>query len=144
MFNLLPVGLTTEHVCTCRNQGSGFLTSYALGIFMCSVSWGKIREGLELWCLTPFSAVFQLYHGGQCYWWRKPEYLEKSTDLPHVTDKLYYITLYQVYLTMSGIGTHNFRGTDYTGSCKSNYYTIMTVPHFFLLIVNTVKMTATI
>jgi hypothetical protein len=32
---------------------------------------------------------------------------------------------------MSGIGTHNFRGADYTGSCKSNYYTIMTAPHFF-------------
>ena len=25
---------------------------------------------------------FQLYYrGGQCYWWRKPEYLEKTTDL---------------------------------------------------------------
>jgi hypothetical protein len=24
--------------------------------------------------------VFQLHHGGQFYWWRKPEYLEKTTD----------------------------------------------------------------
>jgi len=27
-----------------------------------------------------------LYRGGQFYWWRKPEYTEKMTDLPEVTD----------------------------------------------------------
>jgi hypothetical protein len=39
-----------------------------------------------LWCVTPLSIVFQLYRGGQLYWWRKPEYLEKTTDLPYDQD----------------------------------------------------------
>jgi hypothetical protein len=29
----------------------------------------------------PLSKKIQFYHGGQFYWWVKPEYLEKTIDL---------------------------------------------------------------
>jgi hypothetical protein len=66
--------------------------------------------GSGLWRITPLSAIFQLYHGGQFHWWRKQEYLKKTTDLSQITDKLYHIMFYQVHLAMSRIQTHNYGG----------------------------------
>ena len=57
----------------------------------------KDGYGLGLWCLTPFSTIFQLYRGGHGRFisgeYRSTQ--KKTMDLPQITDKLYQIKLYR-------------------------------------------------
>jgi len=60
--------------------------------------------------------------------------VEKTTDLPQVTDKLHHIMLYTSPCAGIKLTTSEVIGTDCIGSCKSNYHTITPLwPLIFLL-----------
>jgi hypothetical protein len=69
---------------------------------------------------APFSTILHLYRGDQFYWWRKPKYPDKTTNLSWVTG--FQLTTLVVICT------------DCISSCKSTYHTITTTTAPILLI----------
>ena len=73
------------------------------------------------WCLMPLSTIFQLYRGGQFYWWRKP-----GENHRLVASHWQTLSHTVVHLALIEIQTHNISGDRHwlhIGSCKSSYHT---------------------
>ena len=88
----------------------------------------RIYFKLDLWCWTPLSPIFQLYHGCQLYWWRKPECRRKPPNCRKSLTN--FITWCCIEYTSPETGfkltTLLVICSDCTGSCKSKYHTFTT------------------
>ena len=85
----------------------------------------------EAWQFDGFRFGFMVFNAtfnniSVISWW-SVLLMQKTTDLPQVTDKLYYIMLYTSPWAEFELIASVVIGTDCIGSCKSNYHTITTV-----------------
>ena len=78
----------------------------------------------DILCLTPLSAIFQLYHGDQ---WKKLEYPERTTAHGQATGKLYHLLL-RIECTFFVIYKAECKPTPYW--CRLITPTVITPSHF--------------
>ena len=78
-----------------RRQQYIIVSHLIIDIIMCKDEMVNLQiiDWLIFGVLMPLSAIFQLYHGDQFKWWKKPEYLERTTDHGQATGKLYQLRL---------------------------------------------------
>ena len=72
-----------------------------------------------------FNSTFSFNNISVISWWSVLVEETGENQRP-VADKLYHIRLYRVHLAMNGVRAHNL-STDCTGSCKSNYHTMIKI-----------------
>jgi hypothetical protein len=83
------------------------------------------NAGLGLWCLTPLPTIFQLCRGCQFYWWRKPEYPEKTNDLGSVRQTIY--CFFSILVDFEKKPSHPLRGGKNIVSEQNNVFAISMV-----------------
>ena len=101
---------------------------YFLFFFVCSKT-----------CLKP-KTCSTIYHGGQFYWWGKPEYPEKTTDLPQVADKLYHIMVGLELTTLVVIGKSLVNIQSLTSSAPNGLLIISQYSYMKSIFQNQIKL----
>ena len=122
-MNIFPYNIIFS---TKFNDSLILITIILMGLFEFVVGegicWRRRIYNIELENRVIVINAFQLYRGCQFYCWRKPEYLEKTTDLLQVIDRLHHIMLYGVRLTMSSYCKDNIKcdSASNTPKCPLN------------------------
>ena len=75
--------------------------------------------------LMQLSTIFQLYCG--IYYFIIYIYLEKTTDLLHIGDKVYYVRFYRVQLAIGGSQILMMTATYCFVICRFDYHKIIAI-----------------